>query len=168
MKLRYSALAMIATAIACNNDITGLEPPSDPATETFAASLNVNIAQMTKLPSGTYIQNITTGTGAEVVAETDSVWVSYAGYLKDGTLFDSGTNTKFVPASLIRGFQDGLLGMKVGGERLIVIPSEQAYGHETQRNPVTRKIIIPRQSTLVFRVSLLRLHTPTSGTGTTT
>lgn len=167
MKLRYSALALVA-AIACNNEITGLEPPSDPATETFAASLNVNIAQMTRLPSGNYIQDISSGTGDEVKVETDTVWVSYSGYLKDGTLFDSGTNAKFIPAGLIAGFQNGLIGMKVGGERLIVIPSEQGYGSQTQRNPATGKITIPRQSTLIFRVSLLKLHTPTSGTGTTT
>lgn len=166
MKLRFSAVALIA--IACNNDVTGLEPPSNPATETFAPSLNVNIAQMTRLPSGTYIRDITTGTGAEVVAATDTVWVSYAGYLKNGTLFDSGNNVKFDPDGLVPGFKAGLLGMRVGGERLMVIPSDQAYGPETQRNPATGKIIIPRQSTLIFRVTLIKVYTPTSGTGTTT
>ena len=163
MKLRYSAIALIA-AIGCNDDVTGLEPPSNPATETFAASLNVNIAQMAKLPSGTYIQDLTTGTGAEVVAATDTVWVTYAGYLKDGKQFDTGTNVKFEPDGLVPGFKDGLAGMKVGGERLMVIPSDQAYGPETKRHPATGKILIPRQSTLIFRVTLLKLHTPAPGT----
>lgn len=166
MKLRYSAIALLA-AIACNNDVTGLEPPSDPATETFASSLNVDLTQMSKLASGTYVQDITTGTGAEVLAGTDTVWVNYAGHLKDGTLFDSGTNARFVPASLVSGFQAGLIGMKVGGERLMVIPSAQGYGGTSVKNPATGKVIIPRQSTLIFRVTLNKLHTPNAGTGTT-
>ena len=166
MKLWYPALAL-AAATACNDDITGLEPPSNPATETFAASLNVNLAQMTQLPGGTYIQDITVGTGAEVVAKTDTVWVTYAGFLKDGKLFNSGTNAKFEPGSLVKGFGAGLVGMKVGGERLMVIPSEQGYGGTSQREPGTGKILIPRQSTLIFRVTLLKLHTPDSAPGTT-
>lgn len=166
MKLWYSALAL-AGAIACNNEIAGLEPPSNPATETFAPSLNVNISQMTRLPNGTYIQDITVGTGAEVVNQTDTVWVTYAGFLKDGTLFNSGTNAKFEPKSLVVGFGTGIVGMKVGGERLLVIPSEAGYGHQTQKDPGTGKILIPRQSTLIFRVTLLKVHTPTTtGTGT--
>ena len=159
MKLWYPAVALCA-ALACNDDITGLGPPSDPATETFAAALNVNIAQMQKLPAGTYVRDLTVGTGAEVVAKTDTVWVNYAGFLKDGKSFDSGTNIRFEPSDLIRGFRDGIVGMKVGGERLIVMPSDQGYGGETKRDPSTGKIMIPRQSTLVFRVTLLRLHTP--------
>ena len=167
MKLWYPALALMA-ATACNNDIAGLGPASDPATETFAPSLNVNIAQMTKLPNGVYIQDITVGTGDEIVAKTDTAWANYARFLKDGRLIDSGNNTKFeLPGLLIPGFSTGMVGMKVGGERLIVIPSEQGYGHVTQRNPSTGKITIPRQSTLVFRITLLKLHTPTTGTGTT-
>ena len=164
MKLWYPAIALMA-ALACNNDITGLEPPSNPATETFAASLNVNIPQMTKMPNGVYIQDLTVGSGAEIVAATDSVWVNYAGYLKDGKLIDSGNNVKFIPLNLIKGFSTGMVGMKVGGERLIVIPSELGYGSVTQREPATGKTRIPRQSTLVFRVTLLKLHTPTT-TGT--
>lgn len=167
MKFRYSAILLLA-AIACNNEITGLEPPSNPATETFAPSLNVNIAQMTKLPNGTYIQDITVGTGAEVVAKTDTVWATYAGFLKDGKLFNSGTNVRFDPAQLVRGFGTGIMGMKVGGERLLVIPSEMGYGGTTQKEPGTGKILIPRQSTLIFRVTLLKLHTADAPTGTTT
>lgn len=166
MKLWYPAIALMA-AIACNDEITGLEPPSNPATETFATSLNVNIAQMTKLPNGVYIQDITVGTGAEVVAKTDTVWVNYAGFLKDGKLFDSGTNTKFEPASLIKGLSSGMMGMKVGGERLVVIPSELGYGGTTKRD-FSGKILIPRQSTLVFKVTLIKLHTADSTPGTTT
>lgn len=154
----FLAVALIAAA-SCNNEVTGLEPPSDPATETFAPSLNVNISQMTKLPGGTYIKDVVAGTGSEVVAETDTVWVTYSGFLKDGKLFDSGTNRKFLPSDLVAGFRGGLIGMKVGGRRQFVIPSEQGYGSNSIKEP-NGAIKIPRQSTLIFNVELLNLHTP--------
>jgi len=98
--------------------------------------------------------------GAAETEATDTVWVNYAGYLKDGKLFDSGTNVKFIPAQLVPGFRTGMVGMKVGGRRKIVIPSELGYGGVSRRDPVTGKITIPRQSTLIFDIDLLNLHTP--------
>src|SRR5688572_16205707 len=142
----FLAIALIAAA-SCNNEVTGLGPPSDPATETFAPSLNVNISQMTKLPGGTYIKDIAVGTGPEVIAETDTVWVTYSGFLKDGKLFDSGTNQKFLPRDLVAGFRAGLIGMKVGGRRQFVIPSVQGFGATSLKEP-SGAIKVPRQSTL--------------------
>lgn len=161
MKRSVILLASLLAAASCNNQITGLGPPSDPATETFAPSLNVNISQMTKLEGGTYIKDLVVGTGPDSVkATTDTVWVTYSGRLKDGKLFDSGTNSKFQPALLIAGFRAGLIDMRVGGKRQFVIPSSQGYGEVSRRDPSTGKISIPRQSTLVFEVELLKLHTP--------
>ncbi len=156
---RYVFLLGALLAAGCNDDITGLGPPSDPATETFALSLGVNISEMTKLPGGVYISDAIIGTGDEVVAATDTVWATYAGFLKDATLFDSGINVKFQTATIIRGLQIGLQGMKVGGRRKVVIPSELGYGRISREGP-DGKILIPRQSTLIFDIDLLRLHTP--------
>ena len=165
MKHSFLLLALLAVSASCNNEIVGLEPPSDPATETFDASLNVDISQMTRLPGGTYIRDIVVGTGAEVVATTDTVWVSYTGRLKTAKLFDSGNNRKFVvPAIAVAGFRAGIQGMRVGGTRQMVIPSEQAYGPVSQPDFTTGKILIPRQSTLIFEVDLLKLHTPAPAT----
>jgi FKBP-type peptidyl-prolyl cis-trans isomerase FkpA len=158
------AIALLASA-SCNGDVTGLGPPSDPATETFAAALNVNISQMTRLPTGVYVQDSIVGTGEEITFQTDTVWVTYAGFLKDGKLFDSGNNVKFEPRFLVTGFRGGITGMKVGGRRKIVLPSDQGYGGTSVKDPTTGKIKIPRQSTLVFDVTLLKLHTPTGNTG---
>lgn len=161
MKRHIIVLASLIAATSCNNEVTGLEPPSDPATETFAASLNVNISQMTRLPGGTYIRDLVVGTGPDSVqAETDTVWVTYSGRLKDGKLFDSGTNSKFQPADLVAGFRAGLINMRVGGRRQFVIPSEQGFGSVSRRDAATGLITIPRQSTLIFEVELLKLHTP--------
>ena len=158
---RYALLvATLVAATSCNSTITGLGPPSDPATETFVGSLGVNIPAMTKMSNGVYYRDIVTGNGADLTSKSDTVWVTYAGYLKDGKLFDSGTNAKFVPQVLVPGFRTGIVGMKVGGRRKIVIPSELGYGHNSLRDPSTGKIRIPRQSTLIFDVDLLNVHTP--------
>lgn len=159
MKASLAALAALLALAGCNDQITGLEPPSDPTKETFAPSLNVNIAAMTRNADGVYFADMVPGTGDTVTAKTDSVFVSYAGYLKDGKLFDSGTNVKFIPSALIPGFRSGMVGMRQGGRRKLVIPSELGYGRSTVKNPDgTTKI--PRQSTLVFDVELLRVHNP--------
>lgn len=159
MLKRYAVLfaALLASA-SCNDEVTGLEPPSDPSKETFAPSLGVDLTQFTLTTGGVYYRDVTVGTGTDVVTDrTDSVFVTYAGYLKDGTLFDSNTNTRFIPAEVLSGFRIGLLGMKAGGKRKIVIPSEQGYGGRTIQ---AKNAKIPRQSTLVFDVDLLRLHNP--------
>ena len=148
----------LATIAACNDEITGLGPPSDPATETFAPSLNVNISQMTRLPSGVYIEDIIIGSGDSVtLTRTDTVRITYSGFIKTGYMFDSGTNVEFQPAFLVPGFREGMVGMQIGGRRRIVIPSELGYGR-TSIKDASGKIEIPRQSTLIFNVELLRVH----------
>jgi peptidylprolyl isomerase len=157
---RLLTLVALASVGACNNLVTGLGPPSDPATETFDPSLGVTISQMTKLESGVYIQDLVVGMGDEVVERTDTVWVTYTGFLKNGEDFDSGVNTRLVSDGIVRGLALGMIGMRVGGRRLIVIPSELGYGEESVTEPGTVDPVIPRQSTLVFRIELLRLYTP--------
>ena len=166
MKRILLVLALVTAASSCNHDVTGLGPPSDPATETFDASLNINIATMTKLPGGTYIKDLVIGTGDSVKATTDTVWVTYSGRLKDGKLFDSGNTVKFEPGALIAGFRAGLIDMRAGGRRQIVIPSEQGYGARSIRGS-DGTISIPRQSTLIFDVTLIKLHTPADSTAST-
>lgn len=161
------ALVAAAALIACNDDIAGLGPPSDPAAETFAAPLKVNIPTMTRLPNGLYIRDDTVGTGAEVVAASDTIWVNYAGFLKDGKLFDSGNNVKMLRGDLVVGFREGVVGMKVGGTRKLVIPSELGYGGQSKKDLSTGQITIPRQSTLIFDVKLIKVHTPATTTPVT-
>jgi peptidylprolyl isomerase len=133
-------------------DATG-PSSSDPATETFATSLGVDLTQMTKTSSGTYYKDEFVGTGAQLSNPTTStnVNVDYSGYIKNGTLFDTNTGVSFPLGGLIVGFIDGMIGMKVGGTRLIVIPSELGYGNSTQTTP---RATIPPNSTLIFRVKL--------------
>jgi FKBP-type peptidyl-prolyl cis-trans isomerase FkpA len=85
-----------------------------------------------------------------------TVYVAYRGWLPDGTLFDSRPRTDPLAFQLgvgfvIRGWDEGLVGMHVGGKRRLVIRPELAYG----RNPPTGAI--PPMTTLVFDVELLNV-----------
>jgi FKBP-type peptidyl-prolyl cis-trans isomerase FkpA len=140
------------TLSGCLDATTG-PTTSDPATETFATSLGVNISQMTKTTAGTYYKDEFVGTGTQLTTPqtTTSVNVDYSGYLTNGTLFDTNTGTSFPLGGVIVGFVDGMIGMRVGGTRLIVIPSALGYQNSTQTTP---RATIPPNSTLVFRIKL--------------
>jgi FKBP-type peptidyl-prolyl cis-trans isomerase FkpA len=152
------ALILLATlTAACNDTILGLGDPSDPATEEFAPSLGINLAAFTRLPSGVYIQDEVTGTG-DVVATGDTVVINWTGHLKDGTRFDGAEGSTFPLASVVPGFREGLLGMRVGGKRRMIIPSALGYGS-------SRQGAIPPNSTLIFTVQLTRVgKAPSTGT----
>ena len=107
-------------------------------------------------------QDVTVGTGAEATPNS-SVEVLYVGMLQDGTVFDSSANNgnKPLPFTLgqpgiIPGFQIGVNGMKVGGERRISIPPELGYGNQDVKD-ATGKVIIPANSTLVFDIKLVKV-----------
>jgi FKBP-type peptidyl-prolyl cis-trans isomerase len=89
------------------------------------------------------------GTGA-VAEKGKTVDVVYKGSLKDGTVFDSGKISVVLGAGrVIKGWDRGIPGMKVGGKRILVIPSELAYG--SQGSPPK----IPPDAELTFEVELM-------------
>jgi FKBP-type peptidyl-prolyl cis-trans isomerase len=102
------------------------------------------------------IDDIAPGTGVEV-AEGDTVTVHYVGRLPDGREFDSsrGRNQPFTftvgSGQVIQGWEQGLLGMQVGGQRILVIPPELGYGSQPA-GP------IPPNSTLIFAIELLEIN----------
>jgi len=166
MKPLMAFLALTVIVVACNDDITGLGPPSDPAIETFAPSLGVNIGTMLKTPSGVYYTDLVVGTGLQDSAKADSIEVDYAGYLKDGAEFDGDSGVTFIMAGVaapIVGFRTGIYGMREGGRRVIVIPSALGYGGQVRRGD-DGQILIPRQSTLVFDIQLLKLYNKVEAT----
>jgi hypothetical protein len=129
MRLRHIAVALLPLAFAaCLSDSATNNFPLVPIeSTTFAPSLGVDLASSTKTASGLYYRDITVGTGKTVTAG-DSLNVKYVGSLADGTVFDNGTFGFTIPGSVIAGWNEGLLGVKVGGVRQLIIPSSLAYG----------------------------------------
>jgi FKBP-type peptidyl-prolyl cis-trans isomerase FkpA len=163
MKKLVFLLLAIGVAGACNNNVLGAGAPSDPTREAFAASLGVDISTFARTESGVYYKDIRVGTGDQAEA-ADDVTITYAGYLKDGTLIDSkSTPTKLSLTIFITGFRDGVIGMRVGGVRKLVIPSALGYSWQG-RTDNAGKVIIPRNATLVFDVELFAVTKPATTT----
>ena len=100
------------------------------------------------------IEDIIVGQGAEAV-KYSIITVNYTGWLEDGTKFDSSLNPGREPlrftlgaGQMIQGFDQGILGMKVGGKRKLTIPPNLGYGSQD-------KGIIPPNSTLIFELDFL-------------
>jgi FKBP-type peptidyl-prolyl cis-trans isomerase FkpA len=148
-----AAILLLAAAAGCSGDATG---PVDPTKLTFATFLGVDLSQMTRTGSGLYFRDEVVGAGA-IVQPGDNVTVHYIGWLHTGQQFDSsydrGTPFTVVNvgfANVIAGWNEGLIGTRVGGRRLLVIPSQLAYGAFPPPG-------IPMHATMVFRVETLAI-----------
>ena len=100
------------------------------------------------------IEDLKVGQGT-AVAQYNIVTVNYTGWLTDGTKFDSSLNPGRTPfrftvggGQVIKGWDEGLIGMKVGGKRKLTIPPNMGYGGQDMG-------VIPPNSTLVFEIDLL-------------
>ena len=102
------------------------------------------------------IEELHTGTGPEAKAG-DILKMHYSGTLENGNKFDSsydrGTPFEFKlgAGQVIRGWDEGIAGMRVGGKRKLVIPYDMAYGAQG------RPPVIPAKATLVFEVELVEI-----------
>lgn len=111
---------------------------------------------MTTTLSGLKYDDLQEGTGAAAKAG-DSVSVHYTGWLTDGTKFDSSHDRKspfsfkLGAGRVIKGWDEGVAGMKVGGKRKLTIPSELGYGARGAGG------VIPPNAELVFEVDLLKI-----------
>jgi len=113
-------------------------------------------ADLITAPSGLKYQDLKVGSGDE--AKTgDTVSVHYTGWLEDGTKFDSSLdrNQPFEftlgAGRVIPGWEEGVVGMKVGGKRKLVIPPALAYGASGSSG------VIPPNATLTFEVEPLEI-----------
>jgi FKBP-type peptidyl-prolyl cis-trans isomerase FkpA len=141
---------LVIAILACSDSTTA---PPDIATTTFASALNVQLGAMTKTASGLYYQDSIVGSG--VAAKTgDSITVNYILWLPTGERIDAGSGYKFRLGlqRVIAGWDEGLVGVKVGGWRKLVIPPALAYG---DRSPGPG---IPANAILVFNVQLVAVQ----------
>ena len=114
------------------------------------------------MADGIQINNITKGEGAEIINHS-KIQVHYVGKLQDGTKFDSSYD-RGEPFSfqiglrqVIEGWETGLMGMKVGGKRTLIIPPELAYGDRGAGD------LIPPNATLIFDIEIINVESPGYG-----
>ena len=145
-------LAVGLALTACGDEVTA--PAPVPLTNSdFAAELNVDLSAMTMTSSGLYVQDLVIGEGAPI-ASSETATVHYEGWFPNGNKFDSSRDrgTPFVflvgAGGVISGWDEGIIGMRIGGLRKLVIPPSLAYGEAGRSG-------IPGNATLVFDIELL-------------
>ena len=130
-----------------------------PVTETQAPAQSVShaIPQPGQSVTELKMEDVNVGTGSDAVAGK-TVTVHYTGWLTNGTKFDSSKDSgqpftfPLGAGRVIKGWDQGVAGMKVGGVRKLTIPSNLAYG------PRGAGGVIPPNATLVFEVELLGVN----------
>jgi FKBP-type peptidyl-prolyl cis-trans isomerase FkpA len=173
----WLAIAMLIAVAGCQEGSSGGSTPAGSAssgTSTSATNTTTTTSESgmsagakteapaaaskeVTMPSGLKYEDVVVGNGAEATSGK-TVSVHYTGWLTDGTKFDSsvdrGQPYQFALGSgaVIRGWDEGVAGMKVGGKRKLTIPPDLAYG-AGGRPPV-----IPGGATLVFDVELVGVN----------
>lgn len=128
-------------------------PDTNTNSQQASSSATSMEASASTSPSGLKIEDMQVGNGPEVKSG-DTVTINYKGTLTNGTKFDSsydrGTpfTTQIGVGHVIKGWDEGVIGMKVGGRRKLTIPPDLAYGDREIPG-------IPANSTLVFELELV-------------
>jgi FKBP-type peptidyl-prolyl cis-trans isomerase len=147
------ALAVTLALVACGDDPVDPGPNlfgPNPRDVEFAESLEIDLDSMTETASGLFYRDDVEGTG-EAAAMGDDVTVSYTGWLAKANEFDSGQlQITLGEPGMIDGFTEGVIGMKLGGTRTIVMPSSLGYGSGGRGK-------IPGDAVLVFDLVLTSL-----------
>jgi FKBP-type peptidyl-prolyl cis-trans isomerase FkpA len=145
-------IALVAVATGCSQS-EAPKPEQSTAQPAAAAATQQQGAPVTELK----IEDTKVGTG-DAAAAGKSVTVHYTGWLTDGTKFDSSKDHgqpftfQLGAGQVIKGWDQGVVGMKVGGVRKLTIPPGLAYGERGAGG------VIPPNATLVFEVELLGVN----------
>lgn len=154
---KLAAAVGLAFMAGCGGGDGGEADQAEAAVETAPEMAPaVDLSAMTQTASGLNILDLVVGDGEEATPGR-SVTVHYTGWFIDGEKFDSSLDRgdpfqlTLGAGRVIAGWDEGLVGMRVGGQRRLVIPPELAYGPEGRSG-------IPPNSTLVFDVELLAVE----------
>jgi FKBP-type peptidyl-prolyl cis-trans isomerase len=148
------ALAAALVALLATGCTSAVAPPASTAPTPSSAASE---AAVPGFPAGLKVVDKVVGTGA--AAKTgDHVTVNYTGWLTDGTKFDSSVDRNqpyefdLGAGSVIKGWDEGVVGMKVGGKRTLTISPDLGYGAQGAGG------VIPPNATLVFEIELLKVN----------
>jgi FKBP-type peptidyl-prolyl cis-trans isomerase len=153
LKTLFSAAALALLA-ACSGDSTG---PDIPELTPLPAGVTIVTTE-----SGLQYADVTVGTGA-VAQDGSNVAVHYTGWLADGTGFDTSRGLQPLRFTIgqgqlqVIGFEEGVVGMKVGGKRRLFVPAALAYGAKAVYDQNAR-LVIPANSDLIFDVELVAVQ----------
>ncbi len=153
--LLIGALPLALALSGCgNNPPKAAEGAPAAAASAAPAATDASVGKARTLPDGLQITDERIGTG-DVAEAGKTVTVNYVGTLENGAKFDSSYDRhqpfsfQLGAGQVIKGWDEGVAGMKVGGKRQLVIPADLAYGAQSP-SPA-----IPPNSTLVFEIELL-------------
>ena len=149
--------ASSSSSVSGSSSATTTTPSATPAGDAAGSAGAVAGAKEISMPNGLKYVDLKVGDGQ--LAETGmTAQVHYTGWLTDGTKFDSSVDRNqpfsFIlgAGNVIRGWDEGVKGMRVGGKRKLTIPPDLGYGSAGAGG------VIPPNATLVFDVELLGLH----------
>ena len=149
---RFLSLLFALTLAGCSAAATS-SGVLGPESITFAPSLGVDLTTSERVGDGVYVRDLVVGQGPSV-RRGSRVSVHFAGFLPDGTQFDAvappSAPVEFAlgAGGVIRGWEAGIIGMRAGGQRQLVIPPAQAYG-------ARRVGKVPPNATLVFVIKMV-------------
>jgi FKBP-type peptidyl-prolyl cis-trans isomerase len=158
MSKRIVMLSSIAASVMAGVLLAAEPETKSAATQPATATAPADAPKQETRPDGLKIDFVAPG---EATAKNgDIVWVHYTGKLENGTVFDTSLERhepiqfQLGKGGVIKGWDEGILGMKIGEKRKLTIPSELGYG--AAGSPPK----IPANATLIFDVELIGIARP--------
>ena len=154
--MKFALTALCAAALlfaACGDDAN--DKKATPTAAAATSGIPELKGETVTTPSGLKYIDEVVGTGVQPKT-TSQVTVHYTGWLESGKKFDSsrdrGQPATFPLGGVIKGWTEGVSGMRAGGKRRLIIPGNLAYG------PAGRPPLIPANATLVFDIELISVQ----------
>lgn len=152
--LSIALLLLVLTGCGGGAAASSASPVLDPSLLFYAPELEIDLDDFEVTSSGLYIQDVEVGEGP-MVRRTNRVWVHYVGWLADGSVFDASLggdpyHFRMGGNEVIRAWNEGIVGMRRGGVRRLVVRPSLAYGSRGSGD-------VPPGATLVFRLELVDL-----------